>query len=96
MQARVYLILDREDIEKNFHPMFIAETFMRGSRPTQTRKGKALFKEMFPTEKEVNRVNALIRDAKMYYNKGIPNELKMTTDTFSMWTKLLEYCSLVA
>jgi len=93
MKVRVYVEFDHDEIREKIPYLLVAETFSRGSRPTQTGRGKRLFKEMFPTSREQEHVRELVRIARSYtYLKGAPRELKMTTDTYDLWLKLAQYC----
>lgn len=94
MQIKTLMVLTREEAIEQFNPPFIAETFMRGSKPTQTMKGKRIFKEMFSGKED--EVNNLVQVARRYYHNGVPLQMELTTEKYALWTKLCHYCSLVA
>lgn len=76
---------------------FIAETFMRGSKPTQTFRGKRLFKEFFPTKEEQDKCLSIVTRAKQWYSHSkFPREIKMDAEEYAVWKKTLEYCRRVA
>lgn len=94
MKSIVYIEFEHDEVRDKIHYDLIAETFSRGSRPTQTMRGKRIFKEMFPDKSEQEKVRDLVRKAKSYaYTKGVPLEgVRMTVNTFNTWVKLAHYC----
>lgn len=94
MQIKTLMVFTQDEIIKQFDPRFIAETFMRGSKPTQTGKGKRLFKEIFSGRED--EVKNLVTTAKRYYNNGVPQQLELTGEQYDLWCKLCKYCVEVA
>lgn len=94
MQIKTLMVFTQDEFIKHFDPRFIAETFMRGSKPTQTGRGKRLFKEMFSGKEDV--VKEYITTAKKYYSSGVPQKLELTGEQYDMWRKLCRYCVEVA
>ena len=84
----------KEEFIETFDPSFIAETWMRGSSPTQTFSGKRKFDECFKIS-DVEAVKNLVRKAKNYYTKGVPEEITLDSEEFRLWTTLKCYCERV-
>ena len=88
MKVKTSLVLSGEEL----CTPFIAETFSRGSRPTQTMRGKRIFRSMF-TEEEQNKCKELVIKAKTWKQSTI---VELSVEEYDLWRRLLEYCRKVA
>lgn len=90
MKVKTYIILDREEINKQIPYALVCET-MGGAR-WNTGRRKRMMKEQF-TETEID---AIYRLHKQAYNwcfvKGAPDELKIAPYTLILWQKLAAFC----
>lgn len=73
----------------------IAETYLRGSSPTQTGRGKRLFDQRFKKE-EIEEVANIVRRCKTYYKKGSPKEIAVYPEQYALWLRVAQYCMEVA
>ena len=87
----MYIELTREEVQEKIAYALICET-MGGARwDTGTRRRK--WKEFF-TESEQKECEKLYKTANQWYLvKGVPDVVKMTSDTLRMWQKLEEFCA---
>lgn len=92
MKTRVYVEYTHDEAAREIPYMLVAETFERERHKTFT--GKRIFKEMFTTESERNKIREMARQAKKWaLITGVPLKgVRMTVDTWSMWQRLADYC----
>ena len=87
---KFYLSFDHDEIQKEIPYAIVAET-MSGAR-WNTGKRKRLMKEQF-TEAEIEKIYRLHKQAHSWYLvKGVPEEIKMTLNTYHLWHKLANFC----
>lgn len=85
------LVLSREDVHKDIPYGVICET--RESSRWDTGRRRRLWKELF-TEKEREAATRLFGLAHRWYlTSGVPDEVKMTLSTLTLWTKLGAFCA---
>ena len=90
MKVETYIILNRDEINRKIPYGVVCET-MSGSR-WNTGKRKRLMKERF-TESEIDAIYRLHNQARDWYlRKGVPDEVKMTVQTYALWQKLANFC----
>lgn len=90
MKAITYLILNHDEVNEQIPYAIVAET-MSGSRWCTTKR-RRLMKEQF-TESEIDAIHRLYKQAYSWYLvKGVPDEVKMTVQTYALWHKLANFC----
>ena len=90
MKSVTYLILNHDEIQERIPYAIVAETM--GSVRWNTGKRKRLMKQYF-TEAEIEAIYRLHKQAYSWYLvKGVPDEVKMTTQTYALWQKLANFC----
>ena len=87
------LVLNREDVSKEIPYAIICEA--RYSSRWNTGRRCRLWKELF-TEKERAAARRLFNLAHRWYlTIGVPDEVKMTHSTLSLWIKLGTFCAAI-
>lgn len=90
MKTETYLILTHDEVNEQIPYAIICEV-MGGAR-WNTGKRKRLMKERF-TESEVDAICRLHKQAYDWHlRKGVPDEVKMTVQTYALWQKLANFC----
>ena len=85
-----YIAFDREEIQERISYALIAETM--SSAVWNTMKRRRLAKEFF-TDAEIDAIYRLRNQARDWYlYKGVPDEVKMTVQTYNLWQKLANFC----
>ena len=85
-----YISLNQDEIRERIPYALIAET-MSGAR-WGTGKRKRLMKKFF-TESEIDAIYRLHKQAYSWYCvKGVPEEVKMSINTYHLWQKLANFC----
>lgn len=85
-----YIAFDREEIQERIPYAIIAETM--SSAVWNTMKRRRLAKEFF-TDAEIDAIYRLRNQARDWYlYKGVPDEVKMTVQTYNLWQKLANFC----
>ena len=88
--AKLYISLNQDEIREHIPYAIVAET-MSGAR-WNTGKRRRLMKQQF-TEAEIEATYRLHRQAYSWYLvKGVPDEVKMTLNTYHLWIKLANFC----
>lgn len=86
----LYIALNREEIQERIPYAIVAETM--SSSVWNTGKRKRLMKQQF-TEAEIEATYRLHKQAYDWYlRKGVPEEIKMTMNTYHLWHKLANFC----
>lgn len=87
---KLYISLNSEEIRNQIPYAIVAET-MSGAK-WNTGRRKRLMKECF-TESEIEAIYRLHKQAYSWYLvKGLPEEIKMTLNTYHLWHKLANFC----
>ena len=87
---KFYIALNRDEIQERIPYALVAET-MSGAR-WGTGKRKRLMKKWF-TEAEIDAIYRLHKQAHSWYCvKGVPEEVKMSVNTYNLWQKLANFC----
>ena len=87
---KFYIALNRDEIQERIPYAIVAET-MSGAR-WGTGKRKRLMKVFF-TEAEIEAIYRLHKQAHSWYCvKGVPDEVKMSVNTYNLWQKLANFC----
>lgn len=87
---KFYIALNREEIQERIPYALVAET-MSGAR-WGTGKRKRLMKQFF-TESEIDAIYRMHKRAHNWYCvKGVPDEVKMSVNTYKLWQKLANFC----
>ena len=87
----VYATLSREQVYAKIPYSLICETM--GSARWNTGKRMCMWNKEF-TEAERRKCYDLYKIAmKWHLVKGVPEKVKMTTDTLGMWLRLGEFCA---
>ena len=87
---KFYIALNRDEIQERIPYALVAET-MSGAR-WGTGKRKRLMKQWF-TKAEIEAIYRLHKQAYSWYCvKGVPEEVKMTVNTYNLWQKLANFC----
>ena len=87
---KLYISLNQDEIREQIPYAIVAETMSRSVWNTGRRK--RLMKERF-TEAEIEATYRLHRQAYDWYlRKGVPDEIKMTMSTYTLWHKLASFC----
>ena len=90
MKVETYIVMDRDEINRNIPYPIVAET-MSSSR-WDTGKRKRMMKERF-TETEVDAIHRLKKQAHNWYLvKGVPDELRITPHILELWRRLAVFC----
>lgn len=88
---KFYIELDREEIQDKIPYALVCVT--RFGRTWDTLRRKRRWKEEF-TESERKSAGKLFDLARQWYlGKGVPDSVKMTPGTLSLWGKLGDFCS---
>ena len=87
---KFYISLNHDEIREQIPYAIVAET-MSGAR-WGTGKRKRLMKQYF-TESEIEAIYRLHKQAYSWYCvKGVPEEAKMSVNTYNLWQKLANFC----
>lgn len=87
---KFYIALNRDEIQERIPYALVCET-MSGAR-WGTSKRKRLMKQFF-TEAEVEAIYRLHKQAYVWYLRtGVPDEVKMSVNTYQLWQKLAIFC----
>ena len=87
---KFYIALNHDEIQERIPYALVAET-MSGAR-WGTGKRKQLMKQWF-TESEIDAIYRLHKQAYSWYCvKGVPEEVKMSFNTYDLWQKLANFC----
>lgn len=87
---KLYISLTHDEIREQIPYTIVAET-MSGAR-WNTGKRKRLMKQLF-TDSEIEAIYRLHKQAYSWYLvKGVPDEVKMTLNTYHLWHKLANFC----
>lgn len=90
MTMTVYINLSHDEVNERIPYAIVAETM--GSARWNTGRRRRLMKEFF-TESEVDAIYRLHKQAYDWYlRKGVPEEVKMTINTYHLWQKLANFC----
>ena len=90
MKAITYLILNRDEINDQIPYALICE--MMGGACWDKAKRKRLMKERF-TKAEIEAIHRLYKLAYNWYLRtGVPDEVRMTVQTYALWQKLANFC----
>lgn len=87
---KLYISLNQDEIYEQIPYAIVAET-MSGAR-WNTGRRRRLMKQQF-TEAEIEATYRLHKQAYSWYCvKGVPDEVKMTVQTYALWQKLANFC----
>lgn len=87
---KVFISLDREEIQERIPYSIICET-MGGSRWNTGTRRRAWVKEF--TEQERRKCGELYKMAYDWYLRhGVPESVKMRPDTLQLWKRLADFC----
>ena len=87
---KLYISLNHDEIQEQIPYAIVAETMSRSV--WNTGKRKRLMKEQF-TESEIEAIYRLHKQAYSWYLvKGVPDEVKMTLNTYELWQRLANFC----
>ena len=87
---KLYISLNHDEIQEQIPYAIVAETMSRSV--WNTGKSKRLMKEQF-TESEIEAIYRLHKQAYSWYLvKGVPDEVKMTLNTYELWQRLANFC----
>lgn len=90
---KLYISLTHDEIQEQIPYAVVAET-MSGAY-WNTGKRKRLMKQYF-TESEIEAIYRLHKQAYSWYLvKGVPDEVKMTLNTYKLWHKLADFCCML-
>lgn len=90
---KFYMSLDREEIQERIPYAIVAETMSSSIWNTMRRKRR--MKEFF-TESEIKASYKLHRQARDWHlYSGVPDEVKMTIDTYYLWQRLANFCGML-
>lgn len=90
MKVENYIVMDRDEINRNIPYPIVAETM--SSPRWSTGKRKRMMKERF-TETEIDAVYRLHKQAHSWYLvKGVPDELRITPHILMLWHRLANFC----
>ncbi len=85
-----YIALNHDEIQERIPYAIVAETM--SSAVWGTGKRKRLMKQWF-TETEIDAIYRLHKQAHSWYCvKGVPEEVKMSVNTYNLWQKLANFC----
>lgn len=87
---KLYISLNQDEIREQIPYAIVAETMSRSVWNTGRRK--RLMKQCF-TESEIDAIYRLHKQAHSWYCvKGVPEEVKMSVNTYYLWQKLANFC----
>lgn len=87
---KLYISLNYDEIQEQIPYAVVAET-MSGAK-WNTGRRKRLMKQYF-NESEIEATYRLHKQAYSWHLvKGVPNEIKMTLNTYHLWHKLAAFC----
>lgn len=87
---KLYISLNQDEIRQKI-PYTVVCEIMSGAK-WNTGKRKRLMKQYF-TESEIEATYRLHKQAREWYiYKGVPEEIKMTLQTYDLWQKLANFC----
>lgn len=87
---KLYISLNKDEIYEQIPYAIVAET-MSGAR-WNTGRRRRLMKQQF-TEAEIEATYRLHKQAYSWHLvKGVPEEVKMTMNTYHLWQKLANFC----
>ena len=90
---KLYISLNHDEIQEQIPYAVVAETMSRSV--WNTSKRKRLMKQYF-TESEIEAIYRLHRQAYSWYLvKGVPDEVKMTLNTYELWHRLASFCCML-
>lgn len=90
MKVETYLVLNRDEINRQIPYALVCET-MSGAC-WNTGKRKRLMKQRF-TETEIEAIYRMHKQARTWYLiKGVPDELRITPHILALWNKLAAFC----
>lgn len=90
MKVETYIVLNRDEINRQIPYAIVSET-MSSSR-WNTGKRKRLMKEQF-TETEIDAIYRMHKQAHSWHLvKGVPDELRITPHILALWHKLAAFC----
>jgi hypothetical protein len=90
MKVETYLILDRDEINRNIPYAVVCEG-MSGARWSTTKRIR-MMNERF-TETERDAISRIYHQARIWYLiKGVPDELRITPHILALWHKLAAFC----
>ena len=90
MKVETYIVLNRDEINRQIPYGLVAET-MSGAR-WGTGKRKRLLKERF-TETEIDAIYRMHKQAYSWcLRTGVPDELRITPHILMLWQKLASFC----
>jgi hypothetical protein len=85
-----YIALNHDEIQERIPYAIVAETM--SSAVWGTGKRKRLMKQWF-AEAEIDAIYRLHKQAYSWYCvKGVPEEVKMSVNTYNLWQKLANFC----
>jgi hypothetical protein len=91
MKVRTYIIMTRDEVQRNIPYAMICETRW-GATWENSRRRRRWAAEF--TERERDHAYDLFKMAyKWYLKTGVPEEVKMSTQTLVLWSKLAEFCA---
>ncbi len=77
------------EVMKDF--CLISETYRLGSKPTETGRGKRLYKQMIDPENE-EMARELIEKARYAHAHGLKNDVELTSKQILVLKQLVNYC----
>lgn len=87
---KLYISLNRDEIQREIPYTVVAET-MSGAKWNTGRRKRLMMEQFTEAEREAtNRLHHQARDWYLY--KGVPDEIKMTLNTYHLWHKLAAFC----
>ena len=87
---KLYISLNQDEIYEQIPYAIVAET-MSGAK-WNTGRRKRLMKQYF-TKSEIASTYRLHKIAYNWYlRKGVPDEIKITLDTYALWHRLANFC----
>lgn len=90
MKVETYLILNRDEIQKQIPYAVVCET-MSGAR-WNTGRRKRLMKQCF-TQTEIDAIYRMHKQARTWHLvKGVPDELRITPHILALWNLLAAFC----
>lgn len=90
MTAEIILTMKREDIQARLPYAMICTT--RESSIWDTGKRRKLWKERFTPEERSAASKIFAQAHDWYLKKGVPDEIRLSTKTFSLWERLVFFC----
>lgn len=93
MKVTTSFVLDREDINRTLPYSLICMTrYGADWQKTSTRKR---FEEEFTSEEREDAEDIFRKSHRWLLTVGVPEETRMTGETFALWLKLGEFCASV-